>query len=132
MQNARYSAIKRRHATLAIFATALMTAGALMVSPAHAQPCGGSAIVDSDLASNFRSGVMATKSQCTAGSPVGAATNCFRTLSASVQHFVAYWPSSAARAGDATGGCVFMCLTGGNCRVGNDGLPVELLQFGVE
>jgi hypothetical protein len=32
---------------------------------------------------------------------------------------------------DTTGGCIFMC-TSGDCRVGNDGLPVELLQFGVE
>jgi hypothetical protein len=32
---------------------------------------------------------------------------------------------------DAVGGCIFMC-TSGDCRVGNDGLPVELLQFGVE
>jgi hypothetical protein len=32
---------------------------------------------------------------------------------------------------DAVGGCIFMCASG-DCRVGNDGLPVELLQFGVE
>lgn len=45
--------------------------------------------------------------------------------------FRARWSNLAARTGDSTGGCSFMC--GANsCFVGNDGLPVELLGFGVD
>ncbi len=43
----------------------------------------------------------------------------------------AVWPNGAAKAGDESGGCQFNC-TGGSCFMGNNGLPVELLQFGVE
>jgi hypothetical protein len=45
---------------------------------------------------------------------------------------VAKWPNSTVRDSDSVGGCLFMCNTVPNCRVGNDGIPVELLQFGVE
>jgi hypothetical protein len=37
----------------------------------------------------------------------------------------------AGRTSDPMGGCVFMCASG-DCRVGNEGLPVDLLSFGVE
>jgi len=71
---------------------------------------------------------------CTDGVPSGDATNCSAVTDAAhieENHFSATWPSQAARMMDAVGGCIFMC-TSGDCRVGNDGLPVELLQFGVE
>ncbi len=71
---------------------------------------------------------------CSPGLYAGAATYCFRhTLAPSGpgNQFFVRWPSVTARTMDDTGGCSFMCNTG-NCRVGNDGLPVELLSFGVE
>jgi len=70
---------------------------------------------------------------CTAGVPSGDAVQCRRTTAGTTYQnkFFASWPSTAARTMDATGGCIFMCASG-DCRVGNDGLPVELLQFGVE
>ena len=71
---------------------------------------------------------------CDSGTPSGAATHCDRETyhpTASRNFLSAKWPSPNARSMDAVGGCLFMC-TSGNCRVGNDGLPVELLEFGVE
>ena len=44
--------------------------------------------------------------------------------------FFVGWNSATARQNDATGGCIFVC-TGGTCKVGQDGLPVELLEFSV-
>jgi hypothetical protein len=47
--------------------------------------------------------------------------------------FICGWASTNARANDITGGCIFQSAGGENrCKVGRDGLPVELLQFGVE
>ncbi len=46
-------------------------------------------------------------------------------------YLTAKWANTSARVNDSTGGCVFVCDSG-TCRVGNDGLPVELMQFGVE
>lgn len=71
---------------------------------------------------------------CTSGVPSGDASMCFKVTdnpTSFVNAFFATWPSPTARTSDPNGGCSFMCATG-NCRVGNDGLPVELLQFGVE
>ncbi len=70
---------------------------------------------------------------CTAGVPSGAAISCDRvtTKGSFSNRLQAGWYSQFARTQDAVGGCSFMC-TSGDCRVGNDGLPVELLQFGVE
>ena len=71
---------------------------------------------------------------CTAGVPSGAATNCIAITDHHMgggNLFAATWVSPTARTMDAVGGCIFMCASG-DCRVGNDGLPVELLQFGVE
>lgn len=75
----------------------------------------------------------ASHTGCTLGVPSGAATQCSRATmgeSPSSNFFFARWPSVAARTGDTTGGCSFMC-TSGDCRVGRDGLPVELLEFAV-
>lgn len=41
------------------------------------------------------------------------------------------WADTGARLADSTGGCV-LYSAGGTCKVGSDGLPVELLSFGIE
>ncbi len=66
---------------------------------------------------------------------VGAAVSCQRVIHGptyTITTFIAAWLSSAARTGDASGGCRFPCAGGQTCFVGNDGLPVELLGFRVE
>ncbi len=70
---------------------------------------------------------------CTGGMVSGDATSCARLTNSAAwaNFFIAKWASTSARTMDTTGGCVFVCNTG-TCRVGNDGLPVELLRFGVE
>ncbi len=70
---------------------------------------------------------------CTTGVPSGDATYCDRNTAGAMNAnvFVARWASTSARLLDETGGCSFMCSSG-DCRVGRDALPVELLQFGVE
>ncbi len=68
---------------------------------------------------------------CTSGIPTGAASNCVYAITPSFRSLHATWPMSTIRLADANGGCNFMCQTG-NCFVGNDGLPVELLRFGIE
>ena len=104
---------------------------------AHAQQCPGAdyGTVVGILAQNGNFPPSAATG-CTALPPSGAATLCnFKTWSpVSVRNnFVARWPSATARINDTTGGCRFACATPpGGCRVGNDGLPVELLSFGVE
>ncbi len=75
-----------------------------------------------------------THTGCTQGVPSGAATDCHANTMSFVKTNNAFrvtWPSTGARLGDNTGGCAFMC-TSGDCVVRNDGLPVELLSFGVE
>ena len=62
---------------------------------------------------------------------VGAVSQCFVQNATILAELEAYWPNTAARTGDASGGCSFMCQFG-NCFVDNMGLPVELLHFGVE
>lgn len=67
---------------------------------------------------------------------LGAATDCTFSLNGAgtgyhLATLFARWEDTAARLGDAGGGCSFMC-GGGDCFLGNDGLPVELLRFGVE
>lgn len=71
---------------------------------------------------------------CTAGQVSGDAVSCalVTTNTNSLGNFFrAIWASGAARTNDSAGGCSFMCGTG-DCRVGMNGLPVELLHFGVE
>ena len=71
---------------------------------------------------------------CTQGMASGMATFCLALTTGPVKFsniFSARWPNTTQRLSDATGGCSFMCNTG-SCRVGNTGLPVELLQFGVK
>ncbi len=64
-------------------------------------------------------------------SPAGLADSCLVADTAFSLMLVAIWASTGERSGDATGGCTFMCQFG-DCFVGNDGLPVELMHFGVE
>ena len=71
---------------------------------------------------------------CTAGVPVSEAVSCVKNTGMAAQptNFLqATWPSFLVRIGDSVGGCSFVCNTGA-CFVGNDGLPVELLTFGVD
>ncbi len=71
---------------------------------------------------------------CTGGMVSGAATMCQHATSAGSypgNFFQATWPNTAARVTDATGGCSFLCGLQ-SCRVGRNGLPVELLSFGVD
>lgn len=69
-------------------------------------------------------------SGCT-GMAQGAATGCNVNINTSSAYLSARWPSASALQGDSTGGCTFNCENG-SCFVGNDGLPVELLRFGIE
>lgn len=67
------------------------------------------------------------------GTATYAPTGCTRLVNASSARVTARWPSTTARTMAGTmAGCVFMCGST-TCRVqGSDGLPVELLGFGVE
>ena len=72
-----------------------------------------------------------TGRNCT-GMPDGAATDCDQASGMGLFiRFRATWPSTTARLADATGGCDFTC-PGGQCRVGQNGLPVELLDFYID
>jgi hypothetical protein len=111
---------------------ALVTTLFLLSTPptASAQPCGGTVFVPS---LGNGAGVM-NPTGCTTGavtdtSPVGNANTCF--VGGSGMSLNAIWANMTARDADSTGGCIFMCPSG-TCKVGNDGLPVELLSFGVE
>lgn len=97
----------------------------LSTGTAYAVSCGGSVSVHGRTAKND-SGPRRTS--CVA-MVVAPATSCKSTY---VTRKTARWPSSAARIMDSVGGCSFTCASGGDCFVGNDGLPVELLGFGVE
>ncbi len=115
----------------------LLAAGAGLFTPATAQaapcpalpPCGGIAVPSASFADNVSPTVL-DPTQVTADYACGAATLCSHSIASRV---IARWPSPAARTGDTTGGCVFSASAGAKrCKVDNDGLPVELLQFGVE
>ncbi len=112
---------------------------AVSVLPALAQPCPGATAVASGVMANksalgagpTTSSFVGTGSNCT-GMASGAATQCNQFFSSLGPNnaFTAQWASMTARTNDAVGGCLFMC-PGGSCRVANDGLPVELLDFQV-
>lgn len=105
-------------------------------SSAWAQACPGSTVtLSSSLAGRYGTGTVTSmfvsaSSSCSAV-PFGAANGCLQYGGPMAGRFNAFWPSATARTMDASGGCSFMC-PGGTCVVRNDGLPVELLQFGVE
>ncbi len=108
---------------------------AFQSSPAYALKCSAAnhtGVSNLALAATFPT---TAHTGCTVGVPMGAAVSCVRlTMEVTYSYenkFLAGWNSTNARLLDATGGCSFMC-TSGDCFVGNDGLPVELLRFGVE
>ena len=117
--------------TVLVLATSLALF-AIEPAPAAAQICPGNnafGITRQAINDTFPKSVT-----CAAGIPYGMATVCFKftgTTDANSNALVARWPNITARLSDATGGCRFNCNVG-SCRVGGDGLPVELLQFGVE
>ncbi len=110
--------------SIRIFVVAALAA-VLVTSTAAAQPCGGTPGALGNLATQANPTVLAplAVSMITTVAP---ATSCLVSFS----HLTAQWPSAAARTGDAVGGCIFIAPSG-TCRVANDGLPVELLSFGV-
>lgn len=104
-------------------------------APANASgPCLGATHYVSQEQAWAKSFMASEVSGCTGGVASGAATMCGRVTVATAPNaneFNARWANESARIADTMGGCVFMC-TSYTCRVGNDGLPVELLGFGVE
>jgi hypothetical protein len=116
---------------------AVCAASILFVPAAQAQ-CPGSTVQNFAATAVTRVGMSSavfalvggTGFNCSA-SPSGAATNCAELGSSYAVFFAAFWPSPAARTMDATGGCVFTC-PGGTCKVGSDGLPVELMNFAID
>ncbi len=130
---------KTTPATLLRRSAAMLVIASLHFGPASsasaAGPCAANLHFGGNAAAVARSFAAAFHTGCTAASPSGAATQCNLTTNSGVPYFnalVAVWPSAAARTNDPVGGCVFMCNNTGTCRVGNDGLPVELLHFAVE
>ncbi len=141
MATVRYSSSRPRRESLGIiFAAAPLLCALVMPPPVSAQPCPG--MVWAGLVNAL---VFTVPSQspshplsiligagCAAPTLIGDVDNCtaIKNHPASAQ-FVARWSNTNERTQDATGGCIFMC-DGGTCVVRNDGLPVELLHFGVE
>ncbi len=130
------AAARRRAALVAMLAAGLFMGGLAPSCPpeGHAQgPCEAQwHIVNgrTALATGFYS---SAHTGCDQGAPSGAATGCEAVILpwGDSNKFWAWWPSTAARTGPNPGGCHFECATG-DCFVGHDGLPVELLSFGVE
>ncbi len=113
-------------------AGALFSASTVLVllcaSPAAAQPCGGTHAVSGRYAS-VRNPTVCIPTGVTVGQFVGDASTCVTYVSGTR---VAFWLNTAARLADDVGGCIFKCGPSTQCKVGNDGLPVELLHCGVE
>lgn len=110
------------------FALLTAPASALAAPCPAAGSCGGTGHPNPSLGTAFHQ----NGTVCTTASTIyhcGGAIAC----GGSPMFVAAYWASITAKTMDTTGGCVVKCNAGANsCRVGNDGLPVELLQFGVE
>ena len=121
LQRAERSTFVRR----SLVGASMVVAAVLTTTHANAGP--GPCVGTPTTASSTAAIKSITATGCDSGAPSGAANVCDNGGSI----LLARWPSPAARAADSVGGCIFMC-TGGDCRVGNDGLPVELLQFGVD
>jgi len=120
--------------SLPLAALILLSPSATTTAAAGPGPCSANTQYPTSRYALARSWPSTLHTGCTAGVPSGDATNCNAITdhhNVGVNLFGATWPSQSARIMDAVGGCIFMCASG-DCRVGNDGLPVELLQFGVE
>lgn len=127
----KFTGLKTLALTAAILATGLFSgAPSAVAGPGSCAANSHMALASQAVAISFSA---ALHSGCTNGIPSGAVTGCYRQTNSATMYndFLAVWPSTAARTMDLSGGCSFMC-TSGDCRVANDGLPVELLQFGVE
>ncbi len=104
--------------------------------PSRAQPCPGT-LGNGAGASAYRFGSgTATNMFVNSGTncavlALGAAMTCEQSFVLGGATFHAIWDSPTARATDPTGGCRFDC-PGGICFVRNNGLPVELLSFGID
>lgn len=118
-----------------LLAAAAFTLFVATCGVADAQCPGLNAIENQRFATNYGFGSNQATG-CTAGVPSGDATACVRSTqssSPSANFFRAIWPNASARTMDAVGGCRWACGTpSAGCRVGNDGLPVELLTFAID
>ncbi len=117
---------------------ALLLPGPGISTPALAAPCPGTAEATLNLAGVFSFTSIGPSAPLIdligtgcAGAFKGDATGCSVVVTAPFPLLRATWPNTMARTEDPTGGCSFMCQNG-DCVVRNNGLPVELLHFGVE
>ncbi len=125
---------------LALSTLVSLVAVSLLASPAYSQQCPGMHPVFPG-ASAWQSSYLATSptqplkafigTGCTTQMIGTKVTACPINQDTNYADLGARWFNLVARTGDATGGCSFMCQNG-DCVVRNDGLPVELLSFGVE
>lgn len=113
--------------TKTVFLAASLATLLVLPVTALAQPCGGTPNASAAPTAFNVNPTVCVFSTVTATSLVGDANLC----GGSASFLRAMWPSAAARTMDPTGGCIFFCPSG-SCKVGNDGLPVELKSFGVE
>lgn len=121
----------------ATFGLALVMAAALLPTTSWAQ-CPG-AYGNAMISRASYNGTAANKltfigSGCTTVKVGGAnaPTNCLynnNTIFPTIASWVAFWPTNPY---DANAGCQFNCQNGSCFVRSTDGLPVELLSFGVE
>ena len=125
--------MKLKYLTLALMAAVaggIVIPGTVVAAPCPVVgPCGGTNNFGvSQVAIAFYPTVC-TVNNVTAWYFCGDATKALGSSSL----FLASWPNTALRTQDSTGGGIFSCNGGATrCKVGNDGLPVELLHFNVE
>lgn len=126
---------RHRLATLPLVAALLLCLGSTrgFAAPCPAVgDCGGNPF--SAMQWGFNSTVTAlAPSPVTATVMCGAVVNCQFLYNSLFGFATATWASTSARLMDADGACVIYQNGMANaCKVGPNGLPVELLQFGVE
>ena len=109
-------------------------------SRSQAAPCPGTAIYASanigarlGMGTVTKAFVMTGANNCVAVPTGTVFKNCNQNYSSSLMQvsFIAAWIGTPTRLADTMGGCHFIC-PGGDCYVRNNGLPVELLNFGVD
>ena len=126
--------MKLKYLTLALMAA---VAGGIVIPgtgvaapcPVGLGPCGATSILAQNRMAVAFHPTVCTVNNVTAWYLCGGATY----VTAQTTVFAASWPNTALRTQDSTGGGIFSCNGGATrCKVGNDGLPVELLHFKVE